>query len=547
MTQDEAFSVLKTGANAFVTGEPGSGKTHTINRYIRYLRSHSIEPSVTASTGIAATHVGGMTIHSWSGINIRKTLSRYELDALSEKEYLVKRLTAAKVLVIDEISMLDADTLDTVEQVCRTLRRKAEPFGGLQIIFVGDFFQLPPVARMGEPKPRFAFESRAWEAARPFVCYLTEQHRQEDDVFLSVLAELRRGEPSDYSREHLATRRVMPGSPVLEIQTKLYTHNADVDRINTEKLGRLEGGMRTFTMERHGSGTIVEKLAQTCLSPEILNLKEGAIVMCTKNNPEMGFVNGTLGTVMRFEKESGRPVIKTHDKRELTLAPMEWTIEDNGKVIAKVVQIPLRLAWAMTVHKSQGMSLDAAVIDLSNAFEYGQGYVALSRIRTLDGLHLLGINERALEVHPQILEKDADMRSSSKDVGNAFGSMSAVEKKTMEENFIRAQGGTLEEVKVEKQTGVTRIRSAKKKTPEEQAKSDSYQAKLAKLREKFPNAFMPWKKEDDEKLIANFDGEESVPKLIKLMGRQRGSIRARLVKHGLIEDDTVGAVEAEIF
>src|SRR5687768_7814969 len=137
MTQDRALSILKTGANVFLTGEPGSGKTHTVNRYIEHLRSHGIEPSITASTGIAATHVGGMTIHSWSGVGIRRALTPYELDALSSKESLVKRLEAAKVLIIDEISMLDATVLDLVERTTRLLRQRPEPFGGLQVIFVG--------------------------------------------------------------------------------------------------------------------------------------------------------------------------------------------------------------------------------------------------------------------------------------------------------------------------------------------------------------------------------------------------------------------------
>jgi DNA replication protein DnaC len=137
MTQAQALTILKTGANIFLTGEPGSGKTHTINAYIAYLREHGVEPSVTASTGIAATHVGGMTIHSWSGIGIKRSLSGQDLEAMSEKESLVKRVRNAKVLIIDEISMLDAEILTMVDVVCRTLRHKEESFGGLQVILVG--------------------------------------------------------------------------------------------------------------------------------------------------------------------------------------------------------------------------------------------------------------------------------------------------------------------------------------------------------------------------------------------------------------------------
>jgi ATP-dependent DNA helicase PIF1 len=236
MTQERALSILKTGANVFLTGEPGSGKTHTVNRYISHLREHNIDPSITASTGIAATHVGGMTIHSWSGIGIKRTLSPYELDALLTKESLSKRLKAAKVLIIDEISMLDAAVLDTVEQVTRLVRNIAQPFGGLQIIFVGDFFQLPPIAERGGDPARFAFESRAWKSANPIVCYLSEQHRQEDEAYLKTLISIRSGDIGDHIYEHLKTRH--EAAPEGEV-TRLYTHNADVDRMNEDALSRI--------------------------------------------------------------------------------------------------------------------------------------------------------------------------------------------------------------------------------------------------------------------------------------------------------------------
>ena len=196
MTQEEALSILKLGVNVFLTGEPGSGKTHTINRYIEWLRERSVEPAVTASTGIAATHVGGMTIHSWSGIGVKRDVNDWDVEMIASKEKTAHRIINAKVLIIDEISMLDARTLGSVDKVLRTLRHKTlmpeEPFGGLQIIFVGDFFQLPPVSR-GE-SAQFAFESTAWREANPVVCYLSEQHRQEDGKFIELLNAVRRGE-----------------------------------------------------------------------------------------------------------------------------------------------------------------------------------------------------------------------------------------------------------------------------------------------------------------------------------------------------------------
>jgi len=452
MTQERALEILKTGANVFLTGEPGSGKTHTVNQYITYLREHDIEPSITASTGIAATHVGGMTIHSWSGIGIRKVLTPYELDQLSTKEPLVKRLMAAKVLIIDEISMLDGVMLSTIETILRTLRQKTEPFGGLQIIFVGDFFQLPPIAERGTAVS-FAFESEAWRRAEPLVCYLSEQHRQDDLQFLNTLNAIRSGDAGEEVYEHLKTRHV-EGASELRSVTRLYTHNVDVDKMNTEELATLEDEEHIFLMETMGNAKLIEGMQKNCLSPAVLVLKEGAKVMFTKNNFEAGYVNGTLGVVTGFEAETGRPMVRTRDGRNITAIPVEWSVEDNGKLLAKLIQIPLRLAWAITVHKSQGMSLDEAVMDLSRAFEYGQGYVALSRVRTLDGLHLLGFNARALAVHPNVVDVDAQFRSQADGADEQFDSMEAGEISDMHERFILAMGGSLEVKKRKTKDGI---------------------------------------------------------------------------------------------
>ncbi|MBI4130665.1 AAA family ATPase, partial [Candidatus Roizmanbacteria bacterium] len=401
MTQNQALSIVKTGANVFLTGEPGSGKTHTVNQYIHYLREHGIAVAVTASTGIAATHLGGMTIHSWSGIGIRKEISERDLAALHGITRLVSRVQKTSVLVIDEISMLEARVLSVVDRALRALRENNNPFGGIQVVFVGDFFQLPPVSGKDE-QAQFAFESPAWTEANPVVCYLKEQHRQEDVRFTSLLTAVRSGTNSseDYSR--LLTRKVSVNFE--GAMTRLYSHNADVDRVNAVKLQALPGDEQVFYMASQGNKALVEQLKKGCLSPEKLTLKKGAHVMFTKNNYEEGFVNGTLGEVVGFEDEL--PVVMTKQGRKIGVVPMEWSIEENGRVLASITQIPLRLAWAITVHKSQGMTLDSAIIDLSAAFEYGQGYVALSRVRTLSGLFLLGLNERALEVHPEIITAD---------------------------------------------------------------------------------------------------------------------------------------------
>ena len=300
MTQDEAFAILKTGLNVFLTGEPGSGKTHTINRYVQWLREREVDPAVTASTGIAATHLSGMTIHSWSGIGIKSNVSDYDIEMIMSREKTARRIVDAKVLVIDEISMLDAQTLDSVDRVLRTLRRRPlmpeQPFGGLQIIFVGDFFQLPPISRNQEPK--FAFESSAWKEANPVICYLSEQHRQEDTEFLELLGAFRRGILSGAHRTRLKSRAGT--SAKNNAATQLYTHNENVDRINQESLHKIDGNLHVFRMTSRGPAALVESLKNQCLSPETLELKESAKVLFTRNNFDMGYVNGTLGEVVGY-------------------------------------------------------------------------------------------------------------------------------------------------------------------------------------------------------------------------------------------------------
>ncbi len=438
MTQTEALTILKTGANVYLTGEPGSGKTHTINEYITWLRAHGIEPSITAATGIAATHVGGQTLHSWSGIGINESLSSAEVDRIAGKEHVARRIQKAKVLIIEEVSMLSAATFEMADAVCREVRRVEKPFGGLIVVLVGDFFQLPPVSRGREAA--FAYTSRLWQELNLLTCYLTEQYRQDDTDFLKVLGAIRSGEVEEMHHELLVARTVGTGATPSKAP-KLFSHNADVDRINAEELAKLPGKVRKFHMTSKGKDTLVDGLMRGCLSPETLELKEGAEVMFTKNSLIGKFVNGTLGVISSFDA-SGLPIVKQKDGVSFAVEPLDWNLEEQGKVRASIRQLPLRLAYALTVHKSQGMSMDAAIIDLSRAFEYGQGYVALSRVRRLSGLYLMGLNARALQVHPQILEQDADFRAASEAARSAFSEMPDSELLGMQENFVAALGGS---------------------------------------------------------------------------------------------------------
>lgn len=523
MTQEQALDILKTGANVFLTGEPGSGKTHVTRMFVVYLKRAGVEVAVTASTGIAATHLGGRTIHSWSGIGIKPWLSDRDLDALTTSEPLSIRINRARVLVIDEMSMLGASTLAMVNSVCKAMRRSDEPFGGLQVVFVGDFFQLPPVAPRPIVRPQiswiedehltFAFNGNAWEAAKPVVCYLTEQHRQNDPLFSALLSAIRGNTVAKEHIDCLQTRRISHNAALPQSALKLYSHNIDVDRINTQELARVPGAAHTFTMQAFGKKSLVASLKRGCLSPELLELKIGAKVMCTRNEQKGAFANGTLGIVTSFDKDTGEPCVKTQQGKHITVEPAEWSIEEGGRMAARIVQMPLRLAWAMTVHKSQGMSLDAAVVDLQHAFVEGQGYVALSRVRTLEGLSLLGWNDTALRVHPEVLAADQSFRETSCEAEQAFGNLKPNALKKMHEDFVKACDGTLETDETKKDGPL-----------------NSKASSVESIREQYPRAYMPWDEVEDVQLSKRVAEGMNVKELANLHDRQPGAIRARISK-----------------
>lgn len=426
MNQEKALAILKSGRNVFLTGSAGTGKTYVLNQYIKYLKARRIPVSVTASTGIAATHLEGTTIHAWSGIGIRDSLTPRQLAALKSKKYLQKHMEKTKVLIIDEVSMLHKRQLDLVNRVIKSFKETEETFGGLQLVLCGDFFQLPPIGDSGEmSRDKFCFMSESWIEADLSICYLTEQFRQADTRFSDLLNEIRSGEVSAGAIRLLDSRRSAgtdeaSGEGLAEDTTRLYTHNLDVDRVNEDYLRNLGGKIKSFEAVVKGNMKLAETISKSIMAPPELLLKENSKVMFVKNNYEKGYLNGSIGRVLRFDKE-GIPVVRLSNGYELKAEPEEWRIEDEtGKLLVSYTQVPLRLAWAITVHKSQGMTLDAALMDLGRTFEKGQGYVALSRVKDLEGLVLVDFNQTALQVDPLALRADQRFQELSEEAEQRF-------------------------------------------------------------------------------------------------------------------------------
>ena len=473
MRQEKALAILKSGKNVFLTGSAGTGKTYVLNEYISYLKSRKVPVAITASTGIAATHMNGMTIHSWAGIGVKEHLTRGNLASMKTKKYLKNHLEKVKVLIIDEISMLHKNQINLVDVVLQYFKDNDAAFGGIQVVFSGDFFQLPPIGKPGETsKEKFSFMSDAWLRASLAVCYLTEQYRQSDNELNLILNEIRQGVISDYSYAQLkkASKNELQQSKNL---TKLYTHNSDVDRINAEHLATLSGDPKTFSATTKGNEKLVETLKNSVLAGEYLAFKIGAKVMFVKNDTEKRYVNGSMGTVIGFT-DKGFPSVKLLDGKTIATDIESWSImDDDGKTLASYNQIPLRLAWAITVHKCQGMTLDEAEIDLSKTFEKGQGYVALSRLKKLESLQLIGLNAMALSVDSLAQKADARFQELSEDADNASN---LDELELQASVFIKAVGGL---------TNSKEITKNKNKLKEKvRGKLSTYQATLIHLKQR---------------------------------------------------------------
>ncbi len=500
MNQGLALEIMLAGESVLLTGPAGSGKTFVLNQFIRLAKSEGKHISVTATTGLAATHLGGTTIHSWAGIGVLDELPSGFAEHVSKGRREIIEKT--DVLIIDEISMLHDYRLDMVDEACRLIRRKDEPFGGIQIIMSGDFFQLPPINRGDGRAGGFVVHSKVWQELDPTICYLQEQHRQDDEVLLDILNALRAGDIRRHHAEKLL-ERVGLDNPEDITLTELHTVNIDVDRINEARLDELSGDELFYTQTTTGAANYVENLQRSVLAPGVLRLKKGALVMSVKNALDRKYANGSIGTIIDFEPATEYPIVEFRNGRVVSMQPDTWELRDGDKKRASISQIPLRLAWAITVHKSQGMTLDAARIDLRKAFVEGMGYVALSRVKNVESLYLTGINRMALQISEDAQNIDEGLRRRATDDGKKFAHLGEQAEKR-----------------------VASPEPAKKKSG-----NPGWSEKIAKMRETYPKAYMPWEHSDDEVLKQEFQNGVDIKGLSEKLGRHEGSIKMRLQKH----------------
>lgn len=412
--QQQVFKACVGGKNVFFTGSAGTGKSFLLKKIISALPPDGTV--ATASTGVAACLIGGVTLHSFAGIGTGEgTMKR--CTELASRQMAAQVWRRCKTLIIDEVSMVDGEFFDKLESVARFIRRNDRPFGGIQLILCGDFLQLPPVTKSFENSnrdfnqarastapvsKRFCFQSEAWPRVIGSSYELKIVHRQKDMEFVRILNLLRIG----HVNEEVTKRLLDTAKQTIEsdgiLATQLCSHAADAAAINETKLRRLDGETRVFNaIDSDASAT--KQLDGMVPAPGRLELKIGAQVMLLKNiNVSEGLVNGARGIVVRYD--SNVPVVQFKRGREYVAKAEKWLIKTptNGVLVRR--QVPLKLAWAFSIHKSQGLTLDCVEMSLSKVFEAGQAYVALSRVQNLQSLRVLDFDSKQVWANADVLQ-----------------------------------------------------------------------------------------------------------------------------------------------
>jgi ATP-dependent DNA helicase PIF1 len=405
--QNYAYNLMTQGKNIFLTGPGGVGKTALIKIFHKlYSRVKTI--AVTSTTGTSALLINGTTIHSYLGIGFGTGSVENLVNKIRSMSWLKKRWLSTDVLIIDEVSMMNPNLFDKIEEIARIIRKSKLPFGGIQVILSGDFCQLPVVG-----SDKFCFEADSWNFCIEETVYLTEIIRQGDKTFQDVLNNVRLGNINDKVKDLLKQRKDINLKNDFGIMpTKLYSTNIDVDRINDIELDKLAEKGVTFyeyEMDTHvnakvsNKASVIDKFKKSCNAPEILQLCVGAQVMLLKNlDLSKGLANGSRGIIIGFLQDL--PLVKFLNGEERIIDMEIWEVIENDKPILSAKQIPLKIAYSISIHRAQGYSLDFAEVDLSNIFEYGQAYVALSRVKSLQGLSIIGIDYDNICAHPKALD-----------------------------------------------------------------------------------------------------------------------------------------------
>ncbi|XP_053785089.1 ATP-dependent DNA helicase PIF1 [Desmodus rotundus] len=408
--QAAVLRVVLKGQSIFFTGSAGTGKSYLLKRILG-----SLPPTgtvATASTGVAACHIGGTTLHAFAGIGSGQA-PLAQCVALAQRPGVRQGWLNCQRLVIDEISMVEADLFDKLESVARAVRQQNKPFGGIQLIICGDFLQLPPVTKGSQP-PQFCFQAKSWKRCVPVTLELTKVWRQADQTFISLLQAVRLGRCSDeVTRQLQATATHQVGRDGI-VATRLCTHQDDVALTNERRLQELPGKVHSFEAI-DSDPEQARTLDIQCPVSKLLQLKLGAQVMLVKNLAvSRGLVNGARGVVVGFETEGrGLPQVRFLCGITEVIRADRWTVQATGGQLLSRRQLPLQLAWAISIHKSQGMSLDCVEISLSRVFASGQAYVALSRARSLQGLRVLDFDPTVVRCDPCVLRFYATLRRST--------------------------------------------------------------------------------------------------------------------------------------
>lgn len=396
--QKIALEVLQSGENVFVTGGAGSGKSYLIRQFMRELNP-KVMPLL-ASTGAAAVLVGGRTFHSFFGLGIMEGGPHETFQRAKEDNKLMKRLREVEGVIIDEISMIPGSAFEVAESLARFARESSLPWGGMRVVVVGDFAQLPPVTR-DNTKRDWSFRSSIWEQSGFQTVQLSQNQRTYDSHFLDVLADVRAGKVTSLVKEYLDAK--IREHDESDETTRLFPRRDQSETFNSIKLGQIPDKEVKIPTIYLGQEKMVEALKRNSPIPPELTLKVGCRVLFLQNDPQKRWVNGTKGTVVDITEE--KITVEKETWRHVTVEKAQFSLQNaEGRTMASVINFPLSLAYATTIHKSQGATLDELWVDLSRLWEPGQAYVALSRLRSGDGLKLLGWNPRSILTDPAVTQ-----------------------------------------------------------------------------------------------------------------------------------------------